>query len=139
ISLAILFLDKLGDPEDRPLIQHLALRLVAGQSAAGGWTYLCPDLTPKEQVQLLTFLQENRLTPLLAPARPGDPGLVPPQPGAPPPGEPLSGTKPGSLTPVPKTGETGPAVKHPGPNQDPQPLPPLPDMPPKKDAAPPKK
>src|SRR5205823_5281823 len=42
LSLAILFLDRLGDPTDKALIQTMALRLVAGQTSAGGWNYDCP-------------------------------------------------------------------------------------------------
>ena len=44
ISLAILFFDRLGDPADTPIIQALGVRLLAGQNAAGGWTYMCPPL-----------------------------------------------------------------------------------------------
>src|SRR4051794_38038160 len=39
ISLSILFLDRLGDPSDVPLIESLTVRLLAGQTSAGGWTY----------------------------------------------------------------------------------------------------
>src|SRR6185437_6212174 len=38
LSLALLFLDRLGSSKDRKLIQTLALRLIAGQNSAGGWT-----------------------------------------------------------------------------------------------------
>ncbi len=60
LSLAILFLDRLGSPRDRTLIQGMALRLLAGQNDAGGWTYVCPLLTPPEMHQLLVFLQSHR-------------------------------------------------------------------------------
>src|SRR5262249_18850107 len=43
-ALAILFLDRLDDAQDRDLIRRLALRLVAGQTPSGGWTYNCPNL-----------------------------------------------------------------------------------------------
>jgi hypothetical protein len=46
LSLGILFLDRLGDPQDKKIIQTFALRLVAGQSATGGWGYKCPLLPP---------------------------------------------------------------------------------------------
>src|SRR5262245_51124580 len=36
VALAILFLDRLGDPADGPVIQSLGVRLLAGQNAAGG-------------------------------------------------------------------------------------------------------
>jgi hypothetical protein len=60
ISLAILFLDQLGDPKDKDLIQKLALRLVAGQTITGGWTYYCPDLTEEESKALYSLLQKNQ-------------------------------------------------------------------------------
>lgn len=39
LSLCILALDRLNDPADRDLIRSMALRLIAGQNASGGWTY----------------------------------------------------------------------------------------------------
>jgi hypothetical protein len=57
LSLAILFLDRLGDPNDKKLIQTFALRLVAGQSATGGWSYKCPILGHKVQNELLMALR----------------------------------------------------------------------------------
>src|SRR5262249_50079988 len=42
ISLAIMFLDRLGDPDDVALIESLTVRLLAGQSNSGGWSYECP-------------------------------------------------------------------------------------------------
>jgi hypothetical protein len=44
ISLAIMFLDKLGDPRDEPLIEGLVMRIVAGQVGTGGWGYSCPQI-----------------------------------------------------------------------------------------------
>ncbi len=61
ISLALLFLDRLGDAADRQHIQSLALRLVAGQQNDGGWTYNCNQrLTPAEEEELLGILKETR-------------------------------------------------------------------------------
>jgi hypothetical protein len=57
LSLAILFLDRLGDPNDRKLIQKMALRLVAGQNSAGGWTYESPYLFTSHEQQLLKALR----------------------------------------------------------------------------------
>jgi hypothetical protein len=57
LSLAILFLDRLGDPKDKMLIQTFALRLIAGQSATGGWGYRCPLFGNKSQMELLTALR----------------------------------------------------------------------------------
>jgi hypothetical protein len=62
ISLAILFLDRLGDPRDKTLIQHLALCLIAGQRADGGWYYGCPPVDPKEVPRLLTLLRDPKLS-----------------------------------------------------------------------------
>ena len=42
LALGILFLDRLGDPDDVPLIESMTVRLLEGQNAAGGWTYTCP-------------------------------------------------------------------------------------------------
>ncbi len=60
LSLALLFLDRLGDPKDRALIRTIALRLVAGQLAEGGWTYRLPLLPPEDEKKLLTFLTQTR-------------------------------------------------------------------------------
>ncbi|MBM4072086.1 MAG: hypothetical protein FJ271_24640 [Planctomycetes bacterium] len=60
MSLAILFLDRLGDPKDRALIQQLAVRLIAGQTGNGGWSYECPILSNPEKKELLTFLRITR-------------------------------------------------------------------------------
>lgn len=61
MASAVLFLDRLGNPKDRPLIQKYALQLVAGQSSQGGWSYNSPELTPGELQQLLVFLEATRL------------------------------------------------------------------------------
>jgi hypothetical protein len=61
ISCVILFLDRLGDPRDRGLIQAYALELVAGQNARGAWTYESPTLSGPEMQQLLSFLEATRL------------------------------------------------------------------------------
>jgi hypothetical protein len=58
ISLAILFLDRLGDPRDRPLIQILAARLIAGQTPTGGWSYRCPLLNSTLQREILFVLRK---------------------------------------------------------------------------------
>ena len=42
ISLCLMFFDRLGDPQDDAMIETLAIRLLAGQSASGGWAYQCP-------------------------------------------------------------------------------------------------
>lgn len=42
IALAILFLSRVGDRDNRPKIRDLAARLIAGQTVEGGWGYTCP-------------------------------------------------------------------------------------------------
>jgi hypothetical protein len=56
LSLCILFLDRFGDPADRPLIRAIALRLMASQGPMGGWNYRCQPLDPTRQQQLLDVL-----------------------------------------------------------------------------------
>jgi hypothetical protein len=63
IALAILFLDRLGDKKDRKIIQMLALRLIAGQTPTGGWSYKCPILNARAHSQLLAVLQKLNPTP----------------------------------------------------------------------------
>jgi hypothetical protein len=60
LSLAILFLDRLGDRKDRPLIQKLALRIIGSQTPTGGWLYTCKVLTPADQNQLLAALRGKK-------------------------------------------------------------------------------
>jgi hypothetical protein len=60
LSLAILFLDRLGDPADERLIRTMALRLIAGQTPTGGWTYTCPLLSGNDEMKFLTALALNR-------------------------------------------------------------------------------
>jgi len=59
-SLALLFLDRLGDPKDKPLIRSIAMRLVGGQLPDGGWTYGLPQLSGKEERELMEFLDKTR-------------------------------------------------------------------------------
>jgi hypothetical protein len=56
ISVAILFLDRLGDKRDDALIRSLALRLVAGQQGTGDWSYDCPLLSDNDAKALDNFL-----------------------------------------------------------------------------------
>ena len=61
LSLAIMFLDRLGDPADAELIDSLAVRLLAGQDAnTGGWSYTCPPLNEAEVRRLQASLQQRR-------------------------------------------------------------------------------
>jgi hypothetical protein len=57
IALAILFLDRLADPDDTPLIESLTVRLLAGQiQASGDWTYSCPAPNDAEVRRLKVML-----------------------------------------------------------------------------------
>ncbi len=75
LALSVLFLDRLGQPEDRTVIQALALRILAGQRPNGGWHYYCPVLPPAEMAALLRFLQSHRPSPPLnmLPGTPANP------------------------------------------------------------------
>jgi hypothetical protein len=52
LALSVLFLDRLGDPKDIPLIELMGLRLVAGQGDGGGWSYRCPEVIPRKDYEL---------------------------------------------------------------------------------------
>ena len=61
ISLSLLFLDRLGDREDEPLMESLILRLMAGQDAAsGGWSYGCPPLSQADKQRLQENLKNRK-------------------------------------------------------------------------------
>lgn len=59
LSLAIMFLDRLGEKQDGNLIRGMALRLIAGQNQCGGWSYNCPILTDREEYELMYFLAKT--------------------------------------------------------------------------------
>jgi uncharacterized protein (TIGR03067 family) len=61
IALCILFSDRLADTGDVPLIESLTVRLLAGQTADGGWTYECPSIGEAE-VRRLNDLTKDRGT-----------------------------------------------------------------------------
>ncbi len=75
LALSILFLDRLDDPKDKALIEAFALRLIAGQTPSGGWSYRCPPLKASTQRQLLTVLRQLNPLPALA-LPPGELGLL---------------------------------------------------------------
>jgi hypothetical protein len=60
IALAILLLDRVGDPQDRALIQSLGLRLIDGQTRGGGWTYICHVRNASHTKDLLLALERTR-------------------------------------------------------------------------------
>jgi hypothetical protein len=57
ITLCILFFDRLGDTGDVPLIESLTVRLLAGQTSDGGWTYDCPSIGESEVHRLKGLLK----------------------------------------------------------------------------------
>jgi hypothetical protein len=70
LALAVMFLDRLGDPGDIPLIESLAVRLLAGQQSSGGWNYNCPPIGPAEARRLGAVIQQrNELVAGKVPAR----------------------------------------------------------------------
>jgi hypothetical protein len=80
LSLAILFFNRLGDAQDKELIQKMALRLVAGQTPQAGWAYTCPILNATQHYQLMDDLRRLRnLTPKAVVRSPGKlPAGLPP-------------------------------------------------------------
>lgn len=81
LTLFVLYLDRLGEPADRPLIQMMGVRLVAGQNGDGGWTYACVPPVPSATEKLLRAkLGEAALVAGKGPAAPKPDAL---KPGAP--------------------------------------------------------
>jgi hypothetical protein len=60
--LALLFLDRLGETKDEPLIQYLAVCILAGQLPDGGWTYPCPAPEQSKTAELLEKLRDAKMT-----------------------------------------------------------------------------
>ena len=58
LALAIMFLDRLGEG-DLPLIQSMSVRLMAGQNAAGGWSYNCPRPTDFDMQRMQLYLKDR--------------------------------------------------------------------------------
>ncbi|MFN4261032.1 MAG: HEAT repeat domain-containing protein [Gemmataceae bacterium] len=83
LALSLLFLDRLGDPRDVPLIQSMGARLLAGQNQTGGWTYYCPRIEDSEVRRLTNVVrQRNELVgarelPRIAPYDPRKPPELP--------------------------------------------------------------
>jgi uncharacterized protein (TIGR03067 family) len=59
IALCILFMDRLGEAGDVPLIESLTVRLLAGQCADGGWTYECPSIGEAEMRRLQGLVRQR--------------------------------------------------------------------------------
>ena len=79
VSLAILFLDRMGDKSDKRLIQMLAGRLISAQTPTGGWGYNTTKYTSAESATLIAALRRfspPQTDPPPSPrARPGTLGL----------------------------------------------------------------
>jgi len=60
LSLCIMFFDRLGEAGDVPLIESLTVRLLAGQTADGGWTYKCPNINEAEVNRLKSVLKQRK-------------------------------------------------------------------------------
>jgi hypothetical protein len=58
LSLAILFLDRMGDKSDRAKIQFMAGRLIAGQTPTGGWGYKVPGKSREDIDKLISALKK---------------------------------------------------------------------------------
>ncbi len=82
ISLAIIFLDRLGDRGDVPLLQMLGVRLYAGMNGGGGWGYKSWENVDGAEA-LLKSLQNNELTtkPKAEPKGGKDDGFLKPEAG----------------------------------------------------------
>src|SRR5262249_6970593 len=70
-SLATMSVDSRGEPVFVSLIQPLSVRLLAGQSAEGGWSYDCVAVAPAEAARLRQALnQKNDRIPEKDPPKP---------------------------------------------------------------------
>jgi hypothetical protein len=59
-SLCLMYLDRFGDPSDVVRIQMLAVRLLVGQTAQGGWTYeACPSVSGAHEQVLRTLKSDH--------------------------------------------------------------------------------
>ena len=58
-SLAVLFLDKLGDPQDDALIRGLGLRILSGQKSTGAWLYTFEELSVQGMTAYHGYLREH--------------------------------------------------------------------------------
>jgi hypothetical protein len=59
LSLSILFLDRLGDPADIPLIESMTVRLLAGQTQYSNWSYESPPISDAEVRRLTAHLRQR--------------------------------------------------------------------------------
>jgi hypothetical protein len=64
VALCLMYFDRLGDPADVPMIQALAVRLLAGQTNGGGWRY--------DAVGSISVEEAKRLREMKAEQKPGE-------------------------------------------------------------------
>lgn len=64
VSLALLFLDRLGDKKDKEHIETLAARLIASQTPTGGWGYTAQLLNAADNAKILKLVRELEPMPL---------------------------------------------------------------------------
>jgi hypothetical protein len=57
VALCLMYLDRYGEPGDQPLIQAMAVRLLAGQNPQGGWGYACVRTLSEEEAKALRGLK----------------------------------------------------------------------------------
>jgi hypothetical protein len=60
LSVALMFLDRLGNADDELLLEAIALSLAAGQAADGGWGYTCPLVTSEAELRRLRTQVEQK-------------------------------------------------------------------------------
>jgi hypothetical protein len=74
LSLLIMFFDRLGRKEDRPMIQFLTVRLMTGQLPNGCWTYACDGLALDAANERLIGAELTRDVRIATPPERKDPG-----------------------------------------------------------------
>ncbi|OAI40645.1 hypothetical protein AYO40_04565 [Planctomycetaceae bacterium SCGC AG-212-D15] len=80
LALGIIFLDRLAAGGNDPaLIQAFALRLAAGQSSMGAWSYGCPVLTEAEEKKFADYLRANAPSKGMSAGREVNADLLPPR------------------------------------------------------------
>jgi hypothetical protein len=60
ISLMIFFFNKLADPEDAPLVESLAYRLLVSQNPEGAWSYFSEEVPAAEQQRLQRVINQRK-------------------------------------------------------------------------------
>jgi hypothetical protein len=56
LALLLMFFDRLGYAADEPFIEGIAVRLLAGQDPAGGWTYVSKFALPAVEEQVCAYM-----------------------------------------------------------------------------------